>query len=965
MDGVAFGTGSLTGDKLLVIIDYPGKGKSWLLTSLSNRFLDNWPNQPNHLLIRVNLREIKDWGKHSDSDGLAFILANLKASIRGDMMTESSADSLTLAILHRMYHHDPPSIFVLLDGYDEIDDCQRRRTRLTTDARIKAKGIKRVILTSRPESTLENELEKHFKQFSLHLKNFERDDQIKYMKKRWTWQLAGKPLILLEGQQERIIETYAKGLVDFASRVLKDENSKTFLDIPLQCWIFSECFFQQLVQYLKRCSDDSPGGETHGVPRFYEENFNVLSLYDRFYEAKIDVLLNEKANIPLEGNEALAFLRSVLSECFIGSTVRLSTIYMMKNRNEGAAVLANFQWDAYRRKVMKKYRHHDEGASTSSSEYDEDLKRAMKLGVVQQDECASSDMKPQDIRFLHRTFAEYFFARGLLMSSFVRQKSELLEMNARFEIVTGKILFAEELAGVRRFLDSMLASYLPFIIAKERCPFSASGADRTGLLNDWPVLGHERFNEHLAETVVAHHEAGRSHDEEAPQHQTGLLKSINMSYLEDFTHTASMLIHCIKEYICRAGTCDETRLETLTSSFMRYRLACLLASANTNTRKGDHETKSRIVITSSSLLGWFDRAPLAPVHVSDALTKRFFELINGLIREKSSKEYPALGSVIASTCKRLSHHSEDKDFDDEIYAIVSLMLSNNKTESVEAFQFFRVNLFVPVDLFDDENRLSDALFQGMLVSLAERDVLSSVLLERLAQAFVSTLKPRVEQLAGQPADEAGHDDAQAPASVASVIESSRKLLDENILHPKALMKAVEFFASSSRKLSEATLAELIDVALDYVTKIQLRLFEMSHCVDLLFATRVDESNSSAVTCKMTSTFHMFYYLLASDMVISQIRDAGERKEAMLNVFITELGQKSLTAYAYAKCCCNCNHLWFTGFGVHLPRKMPALPANGDTSERQDDRFERFFSDLLSFLWTEKGEVEFIDFLLLK
>ena len=49
---------------------------------------------------------------------------------------------------------------------------------------------------------------------------------------------------------------------------------------------------------------------------------------------------------------------------------------------------------------------------------------------------------------------------------------------------------------------------------------------------------------------------------------------------------------------------------------------------------------------------------------------------------------------------------------------------------------------------------------------------------------------------------------------------------------------------------------------------------------------------------------------------------------MLNVLITELGHESLTVYAYANCCCDCNYLWFTDFGVHLPRKAPTADSDG-------------------------------------
>lgn len=965
-DNVNFGTGS-TDNKLLVIVDLPGKGKSFLLTSLSNRFNDDWLKHPNELLLRVNLREIKNWTLSESA--LMFLLDHSKELKRNS--TDKNA-SLAISILHHKYNSDQPSIFVLLDGYDEISDEQRKATLATTDKLVRAKGIKRVILTSRPESTLEKELEDHFRQLPLHLKNFDRESQVCYLTKRWESKL--EKIGALTGSIGKIAE-FAEALVDFAGGVLKDEN-KTFLDIPLQCWIFSECFFQQLVQYITS-SDNT-------APQFDENNFKILNLYDRFYQAKIDVLLHEKASIPQDKNEALFFLRNEMMERFLGSMMRLSIIHMTGEIID-AALICNMNWDVYRSKIKK---YHDE--EEDGSEFDRDLKRAMKLGVVQcpMYDKSYSDIEPRDIRFLHRTFAEYFFARALLLS-FIQEKSDLFDgslttmstlttsqvsdfgwlQDKRFDLISEKIFASTEFAGVRRFLDGMLAKYLPS--TEERCPF-AHKESRTVVLKKWPTFGHEQFNQYFAETVIRKNEtkltelpfykteasklAGR--DFEILRNQINLqegLGSIRMRNFEKSPNICSMLIHCIKEYACRSSTTDEHR-EILAYSFTISLLTWVLGNPNEH----QDELKNRI---TQHLLRWFERGTES-LSGSNLLSKWFFIFFNALTRESNAR-LSKIDSNIVSVCAALRQHSVDPDFNDNIYSMASSMFTTAcEHPHVKAYQFFRVDLLVDGDLFEDKNRISDVFFQGFIVSLSAHNVLSTDLLQRIADMFILRLKKYIALLTKARVDYAGN----VKNTTTTRVNSYGKCIEENIVHPKGFNQTVEFFINNATKLPETTNSELLKAVLEYVIQIQQSMFEMSRQVDFLFIPLNDGSQkrarlgmtrevSNAVTYKIMTTSLMFLYFFPADLMISNLLDAQERKKASVNVFFTEIGQSSLTACAFADCCCECNYVWFTGFGIHFPRKT-------HDSDKKNNEFGDLLSGKLAFLWKDLGEIAFIDFLML-
>lgn len=506
-----------------------------------------------------------------------------------------------------------PSVFLLLDGFDDITDEQREAAGIIINHLLKNEnGIKRIILTSRPEDTLEKRLVNYFEQqLFLRLNNFGREDQIKYLVQCWSAKLASCDKQI--GSEEKI-QTYVKELVDYAEKVLYDEDGRTFLEIPLHCMAVSLCFFEKLERFL----------ESTLTPSFHADtNFELSHLYDRLFNLKTDFLLDKIVSEELK-NDARRKQEGEQKKCFLKSLRNLSIHYIMKNPCD-AQVLNRKDYD----KVVRK-----------------DLETAVVLGFLRfpptvqdsGDEKSPSNTEPKSIMFLHRTFAEYFFA-SYIADHLTKKDSELFDkvdkfgmspkkkeetLCETFKIVNEKILATPGYAGVRRFLNEMLLKCVP--TPEYPCPFA--GASRNTVFKNWPAIGHEQFNEHLAAYAILKFRdffKKWTEDEQNTTNSTEILlehlralrqvfdgnteelglAGIIHGHGDKLLSITVMLIHCIKEYACRKNIKLSGDRLKLAHFFTLISLVWLDNPNRTidNCYPGDNRKK--IIKT---LFHWFDKA---------------------------------------------------------------------------------------------------------------------------------------------------------------------------------------------------------------------------------------------------------------------------------------------------------------------------------------------------------------------
>lgn len=938
-DKVKLGTGS-NDNKLVVVVDLPGKGKSCLLTSLSNQFLDEWDNnQPAHrLLLRVDLLRIKDWDAYHDRPMELFLKNSLACS-------DDCESELNYSVAKEKCLNAPePSVFVLLDGFDEISDDQRKTTLKIIDSLLSARGIKRIILTSRPENTLETELEEHFKQLSLHLKNFDRQDQINYLMKRWRADLKNR--YKRETSDEKI-RIFVETLVDYAETALRHED-RTFLEIPLQCMILSTCFYAQLEQYL----------ESGLEPEFDEANFEILNLYDRFYDVKFEVLFEEKAELHCK-NEVSVYLKRRQKNSFSKSIMRLSVFHMM-NDIEDAQVLCCVNWDDYR--------------SGTSSEYSEDLKAAMKLGLVQgsKNETSLSDLEPRLVRFLHRTLSEYFCA-SFFAGHLIETKSKLWDndsflrqdiVDKCLEVFNDKILVAAEYAGVRRFLDRMLAEYVPPV--GELCPF-AKEKSRLSAFKKWPVIGHEKLNNHFANCTEFELSPmfGRWSKDELENtnlfqlidrdltlsttlelQQEGLKCFLQGSANETLPSISSMLINCLKEYACRPDITDTDR--------ERFAYFFMLISVSW-TKTGNLSQLNLEVL--SSVFHMFDRVSDLSDATNNVFSKWFFKLITDLTDDPSEDVMKL--EFLASMYEILKNHRDAPQFDETLKTIVSSLFEENDTGEIKTAQFFKVEL-------GEEDRMNTwgETLRTILCSISECwDAIENPLFTHLTDWFTAKLAKHGALVNDQSALIYRFFSVDKDECSIDVFESNVRAAAKYFLHPFALEETIEFLLENASKLSRGvTIEGLLSDALNYVHKAELLLAAIIFKTDFEYLSGLRTESASVESLmhnvRHGASFSMFWYHWQIDKIIVPHLTDGEKIKQQLasNRSFCGLDRKCLIAFAHAECCCECENPSYSGLGIHFPC---------DLYESEDCRetFENLFADKLKVVWQGKGEIEFIDYLL--
>lgn len=502
-DEVWFGSGC--DGRLAIVVDDPGKGKTSLLGSLSNHFWKtiSKAKNVNRFLFCISLIEHTGFCNRKVQNGneaLNFLL-DILFDARQVPSSEQAyvADSLARNIVRNMcLNSTKPRIILMYDGFDEITKDGREVVSQMIEKLLEvAPGIKRIILTSRPDNNLTEILEDRFQRFVLHLSNFTTDDQINFLTERWSKALAN-------GEGDRI-RKFAEHLVKKVNEKMKDEDYGSVLGIPLQCLIFSECFLDKLEQHLintrhiceLRDGDDTKSSDADDgrkLPEFDSDSFKLLRLYENFVAKKMEILILEKTQFPTDPfNDASSVLLRYNRTNLLDTLKRLAIFYMMQNVGE-AEKLAGTTWKAYSS-------HRPE---LQASTFLKEIETATKLGMLRGTSEQLTELDRKRFKFIHRTFAEYFLAL-YIHDNFKLEWSDLLDENELrseekqtevFLVITEHILYESQYAGTKRFFDRMLQESLPD--CKGRCPFAIAG--HKNLTKQFPTIAHATFNK-----FIAHH----------------------------------------------------------------------------------------------------------------------------------------------------------------------------------------------------------------------------------------------------------------------------------------------------------------------------------------------------------------------------------------------------------------------------------------------------------------------------
>nr|CAH0106736.1 unnamed protein product [Daphnia galeata] len=409
---------------VVIISGVAGSGKS---TILSSYYQEIKKAKPDHWVIRINLvdhyESILKMGNATRSDAVDFIVNQLH------VVDDKSSFSRSL-LRNRLETGD--RIVFLFDGFDEInDECQEKAIQLMK-AITKEKSFPLYVTT---RTHMLDKLQFEFSQLAYILENFTKNDQIDYLVNYWKNKLS------LEEKYDGLLQQFAESLIDRVSKTLNDQE-KSFIGIPLQCRILAECF-QSNIKELLELNDE----ELNGPEEFLEDKvssllesqkFDLLSLYDRLIETKRRVFREEKAN-------------ATDSNQIVGDAID----YLILNIENHQTKLA-IETIVTDKKIAEVLLPPHESSHRSDEEVNNEENRiasnGLKFGLTFK---SKDDAK---IQFLHRTYAEYLFAKYLYKGFLLDDKrhNKLLENALSRKIIVDQILAMKQYDGVQTFFDYLL-----------------------------------------------------------------------------------------------------------------------------------------------------------------------------------------------------------------------------------------------------------------------------------------------------------------------------------------------------------------------------------------------------------------------------------------------------------------------------------------------------------------------------
>ena len=339
--------------RVIIIADTAGMGKTTVLTHLSKRIKQKYPA---HWLVRIDLNDytevLKDQKEKMDKGRVLEFVS--KEVLKLETYLEKELFKKTFE------GNEITKVVVMVDGFDEISPSYKQ-TALDMLQVLKQTSLEQLWVTTRPH--LKEELEDNLQQLSYTLQPFSEFEQVEFLQKFWIQNLN------LEDTNQHRLQIYAKSLIRKLAQSISDKD-KEFTGIPLQTRMLAEAFEEDFVSfYLSEKSE----------PEF-QHKLDLLGLYRQFIDRKYDIYYLEKSKTPA-GNMA-------------AEEQRESYFKWIQEQHQLLALEALFTEDQV---TFLKNDHHYAFS-------DEQLAR---IGIVQR----NSEGKPQ---FIHRTFAEYYVAEFLI-----------------------------------------------------------------------------------------------------------------------------------------------------------------------------------------------------------------------------------------------------------------------------------------------------------------------------------------------------------------------------------------------------------------------------------------------------------------------------------------------------------------------------------------------------------------------
>ncbi|XP_069670283.1 uncharacterized protein [Periplaneta americana] len=250
----------LLSDKVKLLVDHPGMGKSTEIVNLAQEFKRL---EPACWVITVVLNEHTDYLSNSGDSAVELLLQAGKFT----------SDFATSLFKHELYHRG--NIVILIDGFDEISPDYAEKVLHMLRQLIMECKLKQLWITSR--SLMKDTLEEKFTYLSFELQPFTKQDQRDFLVKFWNNINGG----LYD------LDIFIAKLLEVTGNSLNDKLSQ-FTEIPLQTFMLAEVFRSEASQFCQ-------SGEMK-----FDRKLDLLDLYNRFVDRKWNIFVHEKGRLDVQ-----------------------------------------------------------------------------------------------------------------------------------------------------------------------------------------------------------------------------------------------------------------------------------------------------------------------------------------------------------------------------------------------------------------------------------------------------------------------------------------------------------------------------------------------------------------------------------------------------------------------------------------------------------------------------------------
>jgi len=212
--------------RVMLIADKAGMGKTTVLTHLSKRIKQKYPA---HWLVRIDLNDYTELLKAQKRNKMDKVwvqefvskeVLKLESHLEKELFKKSSEGN------------EISKVVVMVDGFDEISPYYKETVLYMLQV-LKQTLLEQMWVTTRPH--LKEELEDSLQQLSYNLQPFSEEEQVEFLKKFWLQNSN------LEATKPQWLTDYAKTLITKLAHSISDKD-KAFTGIPLQTRMLSEAF---------------------------------------------------------------------------------------------------------------------------------------------------------------------------------------------------------------------------------------------------------------------------------------------------------------------------------------------------------------------------------------------------------------------------------------------------------------------------------------------------------------------------------------------------------------------------------------------------------------------------------------------------------------------------------------------------------------------------------------------------